>query len=79
MHRFQCGNGQKSVRRADNLTTFMCQMSRNSGPSTSWNPKGLSRPVTGKLYLLMGRNILSMCVCVCRIDPFVAVTAEKSL
>jgi hypothetical protein len=39
------------VRRADNLTTFMCRLSRNSGASASWNPKGLSRPVAGKLYL----------------------------
>jgi hypothetical protein len=30
----------------------MCRLSRNSGASTSWNPKGLSRPVAGKLYLL---------------------------
>jgi hypothetical protein len=28
-------------------------MSRNSGASISWNPKGLSRPVAGKLYLLI--------------------------
>jgi hypothetical protein len=27
-------------------------LSRNSVASTSWNPKGLSRPVEGKLYLL---------------------------
>jgi hypothetical protein len=40
------------VRRADNLTAFMCRLSRNSGASPSWNPKGLSRPVAGKLYLL---------------------------
>jgi hypothetical protein len=40
------------VRRADNLTTFMCRLSRNSGASTSWNPKGLSRPVVEKFYLL---------------------------
>jgi hypothetical protein len=39
------------VRRADNLTTSMCRLSRNSGASTSWNPKGLSRPAAGKLYL----------------------------
>jgi hypothetical protein len=37
------------VRRADNLTTFMCRLSRNLGASTSWNPKGLSRPVMGLL------------------------------
>ena len=39
------------MRRADNLTTFMCRLSRNSGASASCNPKGLSRPVAGKLYL----------------------------
>jgi hypothetical protein len=35
---------------ADNPTTFMCRLSRNLGASTSWNPKGLSRPVMGLLY-----------------------------
>jgi hypothetical protein len=29
----------------------MCVLSRNCGASTSWNPKGMSRPVAGKLYL----------------------------
>jgi hypothetical protein len=29
----------------------MCRLSRNSGASTSSNPKGPSRPVVGKLYL----------------------------
>ena len=33
------------MRRVENFTTFMCRLSRNSGTSTSWNPKGLSRPV----------------------------------
>jgi len=33
------------VLRADNLTTFMCQLSWNLGASTSWNPQGLSRSV----------------------------------
>ena len=28
----------------------MCQLSWNMGPSTSWNPQGLSRPVMGLLY-----------------------------
>jgi hypothetical protein len=37
------------VRRADNLTTFMCRLSRNLGVSTSWNTTGLSRPVMGLL------------------------------
>ena len=39
--------------RADNLTTFMCRLSRNSGASTQWNAKGLSRAVAGKLYLYL--------------------------
>jgi hypothetical protein len=39
------------VLRADNLTTFMCRLSRNLEASTSWNPKGLSKPVMGLLYL----------------------------
>ena len=39
------------MRRADNLNTFMYQLSRNLGASTSWNPKGLSRSVMGLLYL----------------------------
>jgi hypothetical protein len=34
------------------LATFMCRLSRNLGASTFWNPKGLSRPVMGLLYLL---------------------------
>ena len=33
------------MRRADNLTTFMCRL-------TSWNPQVLSRSVMGLLYLL---------------------------
>jgi hypothetical protein len=28
----------------------MCRLSRNLGASTSWNPKGLSRPVMGLPY-----------------------------
>ena len=42
----------RPVRRADNLTTFICQLSRNLGASNSWNRQGLSRPVQGLLYLL---------------------------
>jgi len=41
------------VRRADNLTTFMCRLSWNLGASSSWNPLGLSRPVMGLLYLYL--------------------------
>jgi hypothetical protein len=34
----------RPVLRADNLTTFMCRVSKYLGASTSWNPKGLPRP-----------------------------------
>jgi hypothetical protein len=47
---------RRPVRRADNLTTYMCRLSINSGASASRNPKGLSRPVAGKLYLLSERS-----------------------
>jgi hypothetical protein len=40
---------EMSIRNTDNLTTFMCRLSRNLGASTSWNPKGLSRHVMGLL------------------------------
>jgi hypothetical protein len=39
------------VRRADNLTTFMCRLSINLVASTSSSPQGLSRSVMGLLYL----------------------------
>jgi len=32
-------------RRANNFTTFMCQLSWNLVASTYWNPQGLSRTV----------------------------------
>jgi hypothetical protein len=34
----------------------MCRLSRNLGASTFWNPKGLSRPVMGLLYLSTWRS-----------------------
>jgi len=42
---------RRPLRRADSLTTFMCRLSWNLGASASWYPQGLSRPVTGLLYL----------------------------
>jgi hypothetical protein len=45
------GAWRQPVGAADNLTTFMCQLSWSLGTSASWNPKGLSRPVMGLLYL----------------------------
>ena len=47
------GGKKRPVRRADNLTTFMCRLSWNLGASTSWNPQGLFRPVMGLLYLYL--------------------------
>jgi hypothetical protein len=41
------------VRRADNLTTFMCRLSRNSGSLKLLELKGLSRPVMGWLYPIL--------------------------
>jgi hypothetical protein len=41
---------------ADNLTTFLCPLSRNLRALTSWNPKGLSRPVMGLLYWSLSRQ-----------------------
>ena len=32
----------------------MCRLSWNLGPSTSWNPQGLSRPVMGLRYIYPG-------------------------
>jgi hypothetical protein len=45
------------VLRADNLTTFMCRLSKNLGASTTWSPKGLPRPVMGLLYLLVSNEL----------------------
>jgi hypothetical protein len=67
------------VRRADNLTTFMCRLSTNLGASTSWTPQGLSRPVMGLLYLYIrfgnppedGNLIAETCVGVTNIPHFV--------
>jgi hypothetical protein len=46
------GGWRRPVRRADNFTTFIWQLSWNLGASNSWNPQGLSRPVKGLLYVL---------------------------
>jgi hypothetical protein len=48
------------VHSADNLTTFMCRLSRNLGASISWNPKDLSRPVMGLLYLYLRVYVLKI-------------------
>jgi hypothetical protein len=42
---------RRLVHKADNLTTFKCQISLNLGASPSWNHQGLSRSVMGLLYL----------------------------
>jgi hypothetical protein len=45
----------------DNHITFMCWLSWNLVTSTSWNPQGLSRPVTEFLYLLQNHEEFSKC------------------
>jgi hypothetical protein len=42
-----------SLRKADNLTTFIDLPSWNLGVSNSWKPQGLSRPVMRLIYLLI--------------------------
>ena len=49
------GVSRWAVHRADNLTTFICWLSCNLGPSTSWNPQGLSRPVMELLFTVQIR------------------------
>ena len=48
---------RRPVRRADNLTTFMCRLSWNLGASPSWKPQGLSRPVMGLPFTRFNCNI----------------------
>ena len=47
------GGYRRPVRRADNPTTFMCQLSWTLGSSATWSPQGLFRPVMGLLYLYL--------------------------
>jgi len=44
---------RRPVRRADNLTTFVCRLSWNLGALASWNPSVLSRLIMGLLYLIL--------------------------
>ena len=68
------------MRRADDLTTFMCLLSRNSGSLNHLEPSGLSRDVQGQLsgrrnalnrpskdlqrFLLLFEDFLGMLHCV---------------
>jgi len=45
----------RPVRRADNLTTFICRLSWNLGTSATWNSRVLSWPVTGFLCFAVYR------------------------
>jgi hypothetical protein len=51
----------RPVRRADNLTTFMCRLSWNLGASTYWDTQGLSRVVMGLLYVYLFLPLLQLC------------------
>jgi hypothetical protein len=46
------GGFRQPVRKADKLDTFMWQLFQNLGASNSYNPEGLSRPVTSVALLL---------------------------
>jgi hypothetical protein len=45
------------VRRAHNLTTFICRLSWNLGASNFWNSQDLSRPVMGLLYIYVYMSV----------------------
>jgi hypothetical protein len=47
------GGGRRPVCMADNLTTFMCWSSRNSGSLNFLDPVGMSRPAQGYLYFFI--------------------------
>ena len=36
------------MRKADVLSTFLCRLSGNLGASSSWNSKGMNRPIMDK-------------------------------
>jgi hypothetical protein len=58
----------RPVRRADNLSTFMCRLSRNLGASTSWKPQILSRPVMGLLYrFFLPWTLFTICEDACEV------------
>ena len=44
---------RQPVRKANNLTAFMCRLSWYLGASAYWRTQGLSRPVMGLLYLYL--------------------------
>jgi len=47
------------VRKADNLTTFICRKTRNLEASKLWNPQDLSRPEQGLFYISRDRLYLN--------------------
>jgi len=48
------------MRKDDDLTTFMCRVSRNFGALTSETPRA-TRPVVGLLYLYLMDRVCIMC------------------
>jgi len=50
------------VRRADNITTFLCRLSWSLGASASWNSQGLSRLVLGMFYFHSCKPIAKTCL-----------------
>jgi hypothetical protein len=59
--KLRVGGIKAAVRKADNLSTFICRLSLNLGPSTFWNPQGLSRPVQGLFYLTDLNVVINIC------------------
>ena len=59
----------RPVRRADNLTTFMCRLLGSLGASASWKTHGLSSRVQG-LLLYHGLNVIHPLLRLCFTDIF---------
>ena len=59
----------RPVRRADNLTTFMCRLSSNLGSLTSRNPRSLSSAVQGLFYLYLYQYLYLYLSIVLRVIP----------
>jgi len=51
------------VLKGDNLTTFMCWLPRDLGPSISWNPTACKRPAKRLLYLFVSYNSTTHFIC----------------
>ena len=55
------GGERRLVQRVNNITTFMCRMSRKMRPSTSWNSIGLQQACTGIALSLDAGSLYGGC------------------